>query len=1002
MASVSASRLLRFCSFPYPGLPVSKPLLLLVDGHSLAFRAYYAFAKNRDGGLKTAQGVPTSICFGFLRSLLDTIEALNPQGVAIAFDTAAPTFRHAADATYKGTRAETPDDFIPDIQNLQRLLQAFGFTVLTAPGFEADDILGTLSRQAVQAGYAAKILSGDRDLFQLVDDDRRVLYLSNAYGRGSRTGQALEFDRAAVVEKLGIPPEQVIDFKALCGDSSDNIPGVKGIGEKTAVKLLATYPTLDAIYAAIDADDPNLKGATRNKLAADREAAYHSQFLATIRQDIPIAVTLADCTLQGFVEEQVTPILAELELYSFLNTVVRLQERLGGQPIAIPAPDAPSATIAGHVALGAPEPHPSSEDTWFYSPAETAAAIANAPQAATIQPRLITTIEQLTELVTLLQDHTNPDHPVAWDTETTSLKPWDAKLVGIGCCWGEALDAIAYIPVGHRQGEQLVLSEVLSALRPLLESDQYPKALQNAKYDRLIFQCQGITLRGVVFDTMLASYTLDPENTHNLSDLSLRYLNLTAQSYQDLVPKGQTIADCDLLSVAHYCGMDVFTTWQLVQKLRSELLDRPDAAQIFYELEMPLEPVLAAMEYTGICIDRAYLAELSQQLAKQLDTIETQAYESAGCQFNLNSPKQLSELLFVTLKLDKRKTRKTKTGYSTNAAVLEKLQGDHPVVDAIVEHRTLSKLKSTYVDALPELVQPQTDRIHTDFNQAVTATGRLSSSNPNLQNIPIRTQFSRQIRKAFLPRSGWQLITADYSQIELRILAHLSQEPVLVEAYQTGQDVHALTAQLLFEKEQLSEITAEERRLGKTINFGVIYGMGAQRFAREAGVTAAEGKAFIERYNQRYAKVFDYLQTTKKRAIAKGYVETIFGRRRYFNFESSSLQMLKDSDLEAINLSELKSITMLDAQALRAAANAPIQGSSADIIKRAMAMLAEVLQNYRTKLLLQVHDELILEAPPEEVATIVPIVRSTMESAVTLSVPLLVEVHTGSTWMDAK
>lgn len=979
---------------------MSSPTFLLVDGHSLAFRSYYAFAKNRDGGLKNSQGVPTSICFGFLRSLLDTIEAQTPAAVAIAFDTAKPTFRHDADDTYKGTRSETPEDFIPDIQNLERLLQAFGFTIVKAPGYEADDILGTISKQAADQGYTAKILSGDRDLFQLVGGARSVLYLSSAYGSG-RAGSAAEFDRDRVVEKLGVPPEQVIDFKALCGDSSDNIPGVKGIGEKTAIKLLTDYPSLDAIYAAIDSGDPKLKGAVRKKLEADREAAYHSQFLAKIIEDVPLDIPLEAFTLNGFDETQVAPILTELELNSFLNTVVRLQEKLGGggdRGGDSPATDStPALTVFPNNADGG--------DTWFFSAEDTATAIANAPQAAEITPQIIDTPAKLATLVALLQTKTDRDRPVAWDTETTSLKPWDASLVGIGCCWGEAPDELAYIPIGHSAevtGNNLDVATALEGLRPILESADYPKTLQNAKYDRLIFRCQGVTLRGVVFDTMLASYTIDPDTTHNLTDLSLRYLGLTAESYKDLVPKGQTIADLDVAIVANYCGTDVHTTFRLVAELKREFAQRPDADHVFHEIELPLEPVLADMEYTGISIDRDYLGDFSIQLGDQLAQLKTSAYEAAGETFNLNSPKQLSELFFEKLGLDKRKTRKTKTGYSTNAAVLEKLQGDHPVVDSIVEYRTLAKLKSTYVDALPSLIQPHTDRVHTDFNQAVTATGRLSSSNPNLQNIPIRTEFSRQIRKAFLPRSGWQLVAADYSQIELRILAHLSQEPVLIQAYTTGQDVHTLTAQLLTDKPNLADITTEERRLGKIINFGVIYGMGAQRFAREAGVSVKEGKAFIDRYNERYANVFRYLQETKQRAIANGYVETICGRRRYLQFESKRLRSMQGCDPGSINLSELKGLTMYDSQLLRAAANAPIQGSSADIIKLAMVKLDQTLADYQAQLLLQVHDELILEVPPEEVATIVPLVKSTMESAVELSVPLVVEAIAGANWMEAK
>jgi DNA polymerase-1 len=536
-------------------------------------------------------------------------------------------------------------------------------------------------------------------------------------------------------------------------------------------------------------------------------------------------------------------------------------------------------------------------------------------------------------------------------------------------------------------------------LRPILESADYPKALQNAKFDRLVLRCQGIQLAGVVFDTMLASYVLNPENSHNLSDLALKYLGITAQSYKDLVPKGKTIADLDIQAVANYCGMDVYTTFGLVAKLREELEKIPALHKLLLDVEQPLEPVLADMEYQGIHIDTAYLKQLSQQLEKDLERLESEAYAAAGEEFSLASPKQLSQLLFEKLNLDRKKSRKIKTGYSTDAATLEKLQGDHPVVDAILEHRTLSKLKSTYVDALPALVRPDTQRVHTDFNQTVTTTGRLSSSNPNLQNIPIRTAFSRQIRKGFLPEPGWLLVTADYSQIELRILAHLTKEPILVETYQNNQDIHTVTARLLFEKET---VTSDERRLGKTINFGVIYGMGAQRFAREAGVKASEGKLFIERFNQRYPKVFDYLQKLQREAIAQGYVETILKRRRYFNFNSTSILRYRGNNPKDIDLNKLKGLDQYDAGLLRAAANAPIQGSSADIIKIAMVQMHKVLKNYQARLLLQVHDELIFEVPPEEWEELQPKIRETMESAVELSVPLMVDVHAGQNWMQTK
>jgi len=502
-------------------------------------------------------------------------------------------------------------------------------------------------------------------------------------------------------------------------------------------------------------------------------------------------------------------------------------------------------------------------------------------------------------------------------------------------------------------------------------------------------------------DTLLADYLRDANAKHGLEAMAERQFGFTPTSFSALVPKGATFAAVPIETAALYCGMDVHLTWRLTGLLQTELARLgPALPQLLSQVELPLEPVLAAMEATGIRIDTAYLAELSAELAETLQQLEGKARLSAGVDFNLASPKQLGDLLFETLGLDRKKSRKTKTGWSTDAAVLEKLEGDHPVVALVLEHRTLSKLRSTYVEALPALVEPETGRVHTDFNQAVTATGRLSSSNPNLQNIPVRTTFSRRIRKAFLPQEGWQLISADYSQIELRILAHLSGEEVLVEAYRHNDDVHALTARLLLDKE---EVTSEERRLGKTINFGVIYGMGAQRFARETGVSQAQAKDFLSRYKQRYPKVFAFLELQERLALSRGYVETILGRRRPFPFDPAGLGRLLGKDPLAIDL-EVARRAGQEAQQLRAAANAPIQGSSADIIKLAMVELHRVLikEHLPARLLLQVHDELVLEAAPEALETVCALTRSTMEQALPLSVPLRVETGSGANWMEAK
>jgi len=1018
------------------------PIFILVDGHSLAFRSYFAFAKSRDGGLRTTTGIPTSVCFGFLKSLLEVMAAHDPQYMAIAFDLATPTFRHEADETYKAGRAETPEDFIPDIKNLQELLTYLNLPAITAPGFEADDVLGTLANKASAAGYQVKILTGDRDLFQLVETEKQisVLYLSTDELRRSGKGKSQEYGPEEVKAKLGILPEQVIDYKALCGDKSDNIPGVKGIGDKTALQLLEAYNSLDGIYAAID----EIKGSTKKKLEEGKEAAYHSQRMATIVQDVPLEINLENCQLIGFDESALIPMLEKLEFKTFLSKVKQIQKRFGGveekekpqeessfpgsarerisrgsasssentleQPLE--GVEKPLEGVEKPLEQGGQDAHPtinSSEDeaSAFFTFAETQAA--QQANKLPIKPRIIQTTEQLNELVQLLQTFTDKASPVAWDTETTAIEPRDAELVGIGCCWGTGEQDVAYIPTGHKTGTNLDKATVLNALRPILESENYPKALQNAKFDRSILRCQGIKLAGVVFDTMLASYVLNPEKSHSLSELSREYLGIVAKTYNELVPKNKTIADISIVKVADYCGMDVYTTFQLVGQLKAKLKKFDESSfpgktleGLLLEVEQPLEPVLAEMEYCGIRIDSAYLQELSQQLEKSLKEIEEKTYQAAGRKFNLGSPKQLSEILLEKIPDEfQKKSRKTKTGYSTDAAVLDKLQGDHPIVDDLLEHRTLSKLKSTYVDALPQLVRADTGRVHTDFNQTATGTGRLSSSNPNLQNIPIRTEFSRQIRKAFLPEEGWLMVSADYSQIELRILAHLSQEPVLIEAYENNRDVHTVTAQLLFEKE---EVTPDERRFGKTMNFGVIYGMGAIKFGRSMGKTSADGKEFIKRFNERYSKVFEFLDKVKKEAIALGYVTTILGRRRYFEFESESLRDLKhpDRNPQDIHSDRLKSLSRDDAQSLRAAANAPIQGSSADIIKLAMIEVHKILQNYQARLLLQVHDELIFEVPPDEWEELQPKIRSAMENALPLSVPLIVDIHAGQNWMETK
>ena len=988
-----------------------QPLLLLVDGHSLAFRSFYAFSKGGEGGLATKEGIPTSVTYGFLKALLDNCKGLKPNSVTIAFDTAEPTFRHKADPNYKAHRDVAPAHFFQDLEQLQAILKTqLKLPLCLAPGFEADDVLGTLANRAAADGWSVRILSGDRDLFQLVDDSRNIAVLYMGGGPYAKSSGPTLIDEAGVQAKLGVVPTKVVDLKALTGDSSDNIPGVKGVGPKTAISLLKDNEDLDGVYRAlaeVEEEGPKasrgaIKGALKAKLATDKDNAYLSRHLAEILVDIPLPkepkLDLGSVDGEGLSER-----LQELELNSLVRQVPNFVATFSTGGLAANAhlltkADEETRTVKGEATTSA---QPSGPE----APSEVSAS----QTQPLLRPGIIQTLDQLKALLKQLMNCRDSLAPVALDTETTDLNPFRAQLVGIGLCWGPGSDDLAYIPVSHQGDpipEQLPLETVLHALAPWLASGEHPKALQNAKYDRLILLRHGLPLAGVVMDTLLADYLRDAAAKHGLDVMAQRDYGISPTLFSDLVGKAKegkasNFSEVPLEAAAQYCGMDVHLTRKLAIDLNQQLEALgPQLPKLLSKVELPLEPVLAVMEATGIRIDVPYLEALSSEIGTNLERLEASAKEAAEIDFNLASPKQLGDLLFNTLGLDRKKSRRTKTGYSTDATVLEKLEHDHPVVPLVLEHRVLSKLKSTYVDALPQLVEAETGRVHTDFNQAVTATGRLSSSNPNLQNIPVRTEYSRRIRKAFLPQDGWTLLSADYSQIELRILTHLSGEEVLQQAYRDGDDVHALTARLLLDKDKVSP---DERRLGKTINFGVIYGMGAQRFARETGVSQSEAKDFLSKYKQRYPKVFAFLELQERLALSQGYVETILGRRRPFHFDRNGLGRLNGMDPLEINL-EVARRGGMEAQQLRAAANAPIQGSSADIIKLAMVQLQAKLEsnNLPARLLLQVHDELVLETEPEALAVVETLVVQTMKNAIELSVPLEVETGSGNNWMECK
>ncbi len=985
---------------------IKKQILLLVDGHSLAFRSFYAFSKGGEGGLTTKDGLPTSVTYGFLKSLLDNCKSINPKGVTIAFDTAEPTFRHKEDPNYKANRDVAPDIFFQDLDQLQEILkESLNLPICTAPGYEADDVLGTLANEAADKGWSVRILSGDRDLFQLVDDKRDIAVLYMGGGPYAKSGNPKLIDEQGVKDKLGVSPEKVIDLKALTGDSSDNIPGVKGVGPKTAINLLSENNDLDGVYKSLEeveklgekAKRGAIKGAVKIKLRIDKNNAYLSKRLAEILIKIPIEKKIK-FQLEGINEVKLAETLEKLELHSLLRQVSIFK------------------AVFSKEGLSKKEKKSSIEKIKTISkniPGEDLKSTNESLNLPKIEPIIINKIEDLKIFVEKIMRYKDPSQPIAIDTETTSLNPFKAELVGIGFCFGNSLKDIVYIPIGHtiiddnlieveeETNNQLGIEEVISSLQLWFGSSEHPKTLQNTKYDRLILLRHGIILNGVVMDTLLADYIYDSTSKHSLDEIAFREFGFKPTSYNDIVKKGEDFSTVKIKTASLYCGMDVYLTRRLAILYIDRLKKRsPKLLRLLLEVEQPLEKVIAEIETNGISIDIPYLKHLSEELTKNIKLIEEKVFEFSENEFNLSSPKQLGELLFEKLNLDRKKSRRTKTGWSTDVSVLEKLESEHPIVQKIIEHRTLNKLLNTYVDALPKLVEQETGRVHTDFNQAVTATGRLSSSNPNLQNIPIRTEFSKRIRKAFLPQTGWKLLSADYSQIELRILTHLSGEEVLQNAYLKNEDVHSLTAKLLFEKDSIDE---SERRLGKTINFGVIYGMGAQRFARSTGVSLIEAKYFLNRFKERYPKVFKFLEYQEKLALGQGYVETILGRRRYFHFNKNGLGRLLGTPLEDIDLTIARRAGM-EAQQLRAAANAPIQGSSADIIKVAMVNLSAKLKEagLAAKILLQVHDELVLEVDPKDIDETKSLVTKTMESAVKLSVPLIVETGVGVNWMEAK
>ena len=923
--------------------------LVLVDGSSYLYRAFHAFPP-----LTNSAGEPTGAMYGVLNMLKSLISQVQPSHIAVVFDAKGKTFRDEMFEQYKSHRPPMPDDLRKQIQPLHDIIRALGIPLLVIEGVEADDVIGTLAVAASKANQKVLISTGDKDMAQLVDDNIMLINTMNN----------TLLDREAVIEKYGIPPELIIDYLALMGDSADNIPGVAGVGEKTALGLLQGIGSMAEIYANLDkvAELP-IRGAKKlgDKLLTEKEMADLSYRLATIKTDVDLDISPEQLTLGASNNDQLTEYFGRYEFKRWLNEVMNGADSITNnneQPTKINHYQATPALSQDNSEEALP-----------------------AIQIDRSRYETLLTEADLNRWVEKLKQA----KLFALDTETDNLDYMAANLVGISFALenGEA----AYLPLQLDYlgaSKTLEKTTALALLKPVLENPAIQKVGQNFKYDLTIFARNSIDVQGVAFDTMLESYVLNSTGRHNMDDLAKRYLGHQTISFEEIAGKGKnqlTFNQIPLEKATEYAAEDADVTMKLQQVLWEKLSKEPTLEKLFKEMELPLLGVLSRMERRGVLIDSDALFLQSNEIANRLSELEEQAYVLAGQPFNLASTKQLQEILFDKLGLPV--IQKTPKGApSTNEEVLEELAFSHELPKVLVEHRGLSKLKSTYTDKLPQMVNPQTGRVHTSYHQAVTATGRLSSSDPNLQNIPIRNEEGRRIRQAFIAREGFTVVAADYSQIELRIMAHLSQDQGLINAFTQGKDIHRSTAAEIFGV-ALDEVTPEQRRNAKAINFGLIYGMSAFGLSRQLGIGRADAQNYMDLYFKRYPGVQTFMHDIREKAKAQGYVETLFGRRLYLPDINSSNGMRRKA-------------------AERVAINAPMQGTAADIIKRAMIQLDQKLQNDPDiAMIMQVHDELVFEVRSEKVAFYSELIKTKMESAADLVVPLIVEVGQGSNWDEA-
>ncbi len=911
---------------------MENPLLVLFDGNAIIHRAYHAFQATRPPTVFTVRktGEVVTAVYGFAQMVLKAINDLNPTCCAIAFDTPEPTFRHEMYDQYKAHRPPTPDELIDQFDRVRNLVEVFNIPIYELPGYEADDVLGSLSRQAEEQGIDTVIVTGDADTMQLVTARVNVIYPRRSFS------DTIRFDEQAVSEKYGVTPHQIIDFKALVGDTSDNIPGVSGIGEKTAVKLINQLGSVEQIYERIEEINPS---RIQSILKENKDIAFQSKELATIDVNTPVTLDLDQCQLTRFDRKKSIELFRELEFFSLLPKLPGNGESDSEEDVTI----------------------------------ESTAAVETDYHTVTDNASLDSLLNTISSAKLL-----------TFDLETTGLDAITTQIVGYSFSIkpGEAF----YIPVGHFgwvQTEQLPAEMVLEKLKPVMEDPGLEKLAHNAKFDMTVLAENGVDVSNVAFDTMIAAHLMD-EKSLGLKNLAFSRLGIEMTPITDLIGSGSkqlTMSQVDVESASKYACADSDMTMRLAELYGPEL-KQAGLWDLFTDVEIPLVPVLVRMERNGVAIDTGLMAKMSQELGEQLLAIEAEIYKSAGHQFNINSPKQLGPVLFEELGLPT--AGKRKGNYSTAAAVLEDLRGVHPIIEQILEYRQLSKIKSTYIDSLPGLVSLKTGRVHTSFNQTRTTTGRLSSSDPNLQNIPVRGELAKKVREAFIAPNGSFLISGDYSQIDLRALAHLSQDKGLVDAFRNDEDIHSATAAKLYGIDS-SQVTPDMRRFAKTVNFGVIYGMSDYGLEQATEMSREEASKFITAYFEQYPGIRKYMDATKQQARDKGYVQTILGRRRSIPEINSSNRQVREA-------------------AERMAINMPVQGTSADIIKLAMINLYDemIKRRLKSKMLLQVHDELLFEVVPDEMEEMKKLVPDIMSSAMELTVPLKVDINTGKNWAELK